>query len=62
MKPVKDSIQSQPPEIASTEDENDPVSGRLRQFEKEVNRLNFKLDRAVKEKQTLSTLLARTSF
>ncbi len=61
MKPVKDSIQSRPPEISSTEDGTDSASDRLRQFEKEVNRLNFMLDRAVKEKQTLSTLLARTS-
>ena len=56
-----DSLQPQPPEISSTEDENQPAFGRLRELEKEVKRLNFKLDRAAKEKQTLSTLLARTS-
>jgi len=34
---------------------------KLQFVEKEVVRLNFSLERAVKEKQTLSTLLARTS-
>ncbi len=56
-----DPFQPEPPEISSTDNETDPNPDQLKELEKEVHRLNFKLDRAVKEKQTLSTLLARTS-
>jgi len=61
MKPIVDHLQHTHTTSSSNDGEGDTSFDKLEQLEKEIKRLNFRLDRAVKEKQTLSTLLARTS-
>ncbi len=61
MKAFMDPPRHRQPIASSTDDGNDASRDQQRRLEKSLRRLEFKLDRAVKEKQTLSTLLARTS-
>lgn len=56
-----DSLKHPSGPMISSGKKNTGTVGRPQELEKEIHRLNFKLDRAIKEKQTLSTLLARTS-
>ncbi len=61
MKTHSDKLKSNIEQLDIANDEKEVILKYLGKIEKEIKTLNFKLERALKDKNTISTLLSRTS-